>query len=215
MCPEYVLPGYRTSNRLSAKSSDSPPPLLNFLPKPPQAPPPDDYYGGSEISTLPLMTPPLSPRKVTYTKSNRHFLLPLSPEPEDHDEHVEIPVFPRERLRIIEKLGEGHFEDVHLCDFSTEDGKSQLVVVYTLRLESYKPNFRRDVLGLCRIEHESVSQLLGACLDSEPICAVREYSEMGDLCQFLQDHVAETATPIVNTASTLRWDGTKTISVCF
>lgn len=150
------------------------------------------------------MTPPLSPRKITYSKSSRHFLLPLSPEPEDLDEDVEIPIFPRERLRIIEKLGEGHFEDVHLCEFSSEVGRNKLVVVYTLRLESFKPNFKKDVLGLSRIEHESVSQLLGACLDSEPICAVREYSEKGDLCQFLQDHVAETATPIVNTASTLR-----------
>lgn len=150
------------------------------------------------------MTPPLSPHKVTYCKSNRHFLLPLSPEPEDLEEDTEIPFFPRERLSIIEKLGGGHFEDVHLCEFSSDEGRNKLVVVYTLRLESFKPNFRRDVQGLARIKHENVSQLLGACLDTEPICAVREYSEKGDLCQFLQDHVAETATPIVNTASTLR-----------
>lgn len=204
VCPEYTLPGYRTSNRLSSKSSDVPPPLLNFLPKPPQAPPPEDFYPGSEISTLPLMTPPLSPHKVTYSKSNRHFLLPISPEPEEFEEDVDVPSFPRERLRIVEKLGEGHFEDVHLCEFANEEGRSLLVVVYTLRLESFRPNFRKDVLGLAKISHENVSLLLGACLESEPICAVREYSDKGDLCQFLQDHVAETATSIVNTASTLR-----------
>lgn len=213
VCAEYALPGYRTSNRLSNKSADSPPPLLNFLPKPPQIPPPEDFYPGSEISTLPLMTPPLSPRKVAYSKSDRHFLLPLSPEPEDLEEDTEVPVFPRERLRIIEKLGEGHFEDVHLCELSCEENANKLVVVYTLRLESFKPNFRKDVLGLVKIKHENISQLLGACLSNEPVCAVREYSEKGDLCQFLQDHVAETATPIVNTASTLRLEAYFSLNV--
>lgn len=201
VCPEYALPGYQTSIRHSIKSSTCPPPLINFLPKPPKAPPPDDYYPGSEISTLPLMTPPLSPHKVTYSRCSRNFFLPAFHNEEGFVETAEAPVFRREHLRIVEKLGEEYFEDVHLCE---EEGKNKLVVVYTLRLESLKPNFKKEVLSLARIKHENVSQLLGACLDNEPIFAVREFSERGDLCQFLQDHVAETATSIVNTASTLR-----------
>lgn len=131
-------------------------------------------------------------------------MLPLSPEQDncsDCDEDAEIERFPRERLRIIEKLGEGHFEDVHLCEMVDS---SEMVVVYTLRLESYKYDFRKEVKGLVKIKDASVSRLLGACLDSEPFCVAREYAEYGDLCQFLQDHVAETATPIINTASSLR-----------
>lgn len=188
------------------KSSTCPPPLINFLPKPPQAPPSDDYYPGSEISTLPLMTPPLSPHKVTYSKSSRNFFLPVLYDEEGFQETSEIPIFQREHLRIVEKLGEEYFEDVHLCEYLSKEERNKLVVVYTLRLESLKHSFKKEVMSLAKIKHENVSQLLGSCLENEPIFAVREFSEKGDLCQFLQDHVAETATSIVNTASTLRLD---------
>lgn len=150
------------------------------------------------------MTPPLSPHKVTFTRCSHNFFLPVSLNVEGFEENNEIPIFPRERLRIIEKLKEVHFEDVHLCEQSSDKEQDELVVVYTLRMEKFKQNFENEVLSLAAIKHENVSQLLGACLDNEPIFAVREYLEKGDLCQFLQDHVAETATSIVNTASTLR-----------
>lgn len=201
VCQEYISPSYRSS-----KYSAAPPSLLNFLPKPPDVPPPpEDYYATTEISNLPLMSsPPLSQHSAGHSAANCHFMLPLSPEPDncsDCDEDAEIERFPRERLRIIEKLGEGHFEDVHLCEMLDSP---EVVVVYTLRLESYKYDFRKEVKGLAKIKDANVSRLLGACLDSQPICVAREYSEYGDLCQFLQDHVAETATPIINTASCLR-----------
>lgn len=133
-------------------------------------------------------------------------MLPQSPEPDNCfsvDENATLDTFPCERLRIIEKLGEGYFEDVHLCEV-TDDVDGKCVVVYTLKLESYRQTFCREVRGLARLKNEHVSQLLGACLEAQPVCAVREYGQRGDLCQFLQDHVAETATPILNTASTLR-----------
>lgn len=205
VCSEYTLPGYQASNRHSIKSSTCPPPLINFLPKPPQAPPPpDDYYPGSEMSTLPLMTPPLSPHKVTYTKTNRNFFLPVSNEVEEFNDFTDVQDVSQEHLRIVEKIGEEQFEDIHLCEYSPDRRKNKLVIVYTLRLETLKQNFKKEVLSLSRIKHENVSLLLGACLDNEPIFALREFCEKGDLCQFLQDHVAETATSIVNTASTLR-----------
>lgn len=139
-------------------------------------------------------------------------MLPLSPEPDSCDqfeEDVPIKKFPREQLRIIEKLGEGHFGDVHLCEvLVTSNGgdfsECKVVVVHTLRIETYRDEFNREVKALSKLNDINVSRLLGACLDSEPICAVREYSSMGDLCQFLQDHVAETATPLAPSASTLR-----------
>lgn len=143
-------------------------------------------------------------------------MLPLSPEP-DADEDAfatdrPTPEFPRDKLRIIEKVGEGHFGDVHLCEVVSTPGSSisecKFVVVHTLRVESFREEFGREVKALSRLKDGNISRLIGACLDSEPICAVREYAPLGDLCQFLQDHVAESATPLAPNASTLRFEQT-------
>lgn len=138
-------------------------------------------------------------------------MLTLSPPREKPLQLVEptFKEFPRDQLRIIEKLGDGRFGDVHLCETLTTPQRHNLieckfVLVYTLRLDSLRGEFEAEVRTLSRIGDVNVSRLLGACLDSEPVCAVREYSPMGDLCQFLQDHVAETATPLAPTANTLR-----------
>lgn len=141
-------------------------------------------------------------------------MLPLSPEPDDcssdQDEDVVIEIFPREQLRIIEKVGDGPFGDVHLCQVLVSPGNNgafsdcKFVVVHTLRLESYRREFNKEVKALARLNDPNVARLLGACLETEPICAVREYAPMGDLCQFLQDHVAETAIPLAPTIKKLR-----------
>lgn len=147
-------------------------------------------------------------------------MLPLSPEPDDDgcggvdrdDEDIVIEIFPREQLAIIEKLGDGPFGDVHLCEVlervnnNSFSGSNsfKFVVVHTLRVESYREEFNKEVKALAKLNDPNVARLLGACLETEPICAVREYAPMGDLCQFLQDHVAETATPLTSTAKALR-----------
>lgn len=220
ICQEYPITSLGRSQIYSPESSIGrvPPSVLNFLPKPPPIPPPPErYYTSSEICNslpAPPSPPPLSPPSVGITRSkiNRHFMLPLSPELDDrsdHDEHIEIESFPREQLRIIEKLGDGQFGEVHLCELRSSTAANassvgKLVIVHTLMVETYKENFNKEVHALSRLKDPNIARLLGACLDSEPICAVRDYSEMGDLCQFLQDHVAETATPLTSTANTLR-----------
>lgn len=137
-------------------------------------------------------------------------MLPFTPEPDEdgllyQDEDISITVIPRENLRIIEKVGEGHFGDVHLCEvIESEVICDKFVVLHTLRTISFLNEFEREVKALARLRDVNVSRLLGACLDTEPYCAVREYAPMGDLCQFLQDHVAESATPLAPSASALR-----------
>lgn len=137
-------------------------------------------------------------------------MLPFSPEPDAEsldyrDEEVPMPVFPREKLRVIEKVGEGHFGEVHLCEVLDAGMEcNKFVVLHTLRTISFKDEFEREVKALSRLRDANVSKLLGACLDTEPYCAVREYAPMGDLCQYLQDHVAESATPLAPSASALR-----------
>lgn len=146
-------------------------------------------------------------------------MLPLSPEREycpDRDmDDIEIEPFPRDRLRIIEKLGDGQYGDVHLCEVQTNNNEnneqkekyfeSKFVAVYSLTFEKYREEFDKEIQALSRLKDSNIARLLGACLDTEPICAVREFTEMGDLCQFLQEHVAETTTPLTSTANTLRY----------
>ncbi|XP_017773503.1 PREDICTED: discoidin domain-containing receptor 2 isoform X2 [Nicrophorus vespilloides] len=227
VCQEYATP-HMHRDYTSSSLSRPPPPLQNFLPKPPPIPPPpESYYVTSPDLCNPiamLPSPLLSPSSLglTASKMSRHFMLPLSPEPNDCIRHVdgpnddddeddeddrddiEIEIFPREQLQIIEKLGEGYFRDVHLCKVHNYS-EFKLVVVQTLRLESYREEFCKEVHALARMKDCNIARLLGACLDSEPICAVREYDEMGDLCQFLQEHVAETVGPIASNANTLSY----------
>lgn len=83
----------------------------------------------------------------------------------------------------------------------------KLVAVKTLRFgssDSTKDNFRHQVKVLSRINDSNIVRVLGACLENEPIYVVFEYMEFGDLNQFLQEHVADTTTPLPGNAKTLR-----------
>ncbi|KAF5271003.1 hypothetical protein FQR65_LT05353 [Abscondita terminalis] len=201
----------------------SPHSILNILPPPPPIPPPPELYStnpnmynvSSEMHkstpSAPLLTP--TSQRSSDCKINHHFMLPLSLEQDDYsarDEEVQIGEFPREQLRVIEKLGDGLFGEVHLCEVQWRlnnivNSDSKFVVVQTLKNEMYRETFNKDVRTLSKLKDPNIAQLLGASLDYEPYFTVREYSEMGDLCQFLQNHVAETATPLASTASTLSY----------
>ncbi|KAL3275353.1 hypothetical protein HHI36_020120 [Cryptolaemus montrouzieri] len=194
------------------KEERPPRPSLNFLPDPPDGPPPDNFYPNGFVSPIPLNSPSLTPPPTFHMLGHeRNFALPLSPVLPEPSSSV-IEVFPRDQLRIIEKLGDGQYCNVHLCEVSDSYSGTRrypldckYVVVHTLRVECYKRDFNVEVSALSRLSNANVARLLGACLDSEPVCAVREYAPFGDLCQFLQDHVAETATPLAPTASTLSY----------
>lgn len=221
MCQEYAIPHHSEQQSLSGYSGleshtpmRPPPPLHNFLPKPPPVPPPpEQYYAAAEICpTGPIPTPCSPPGKISSL-----FMLPLSPDleiedssgREDDDDHqVELFEFPREHLRIIEDFGDSHFGAVQLCEIplqvAIERGACcQYVSLHTLRREA-RGDFMREVRTLARLNDANVARLIGACVESEPMCAIREYADFGDLCQFLQDHIAETTTTRPPNARTLR-----------
>lgn len=68
-----------------------------------------------------------------------------------------------------------------------------------------RAEFEREAEVLARLRDPNLARVLGACLAEEPFCVVLEYSECGDLNQFLQDHISETTTPVPPRAKTLRF----------
>ncbi|KAK0146407.1 Discoidin domain-containing receptor 2 [Merluccius polli] len=111
--------------------------------------------------------------------------------------------FPRDRLSFQEKLGEGQFGEVHLCeaegmqDFLDEDapsverssgGAPLLVAVKTLREDANKNarnDFLKEIRIMSRLRDPNIVRLLAVCVDTDPLCMITEYMENGDLNQFL------------------------------
>ncbi|KAM6918486.1 discoidin domain-containing receptor 2 [Xenentodon cancila] len=109
--------------------------------------------------------------------------------------------FPREKLTFREKLGEGQFGEVHLCeaegmqDFLDEDlpieGNNEsplLVAVKTLREDANKNarnDFLKEIRIMSRLRDPNIVRLLAVCVDTDPLCMITEYMENGDLNQFL------------------------------
>ncbi|KAM9459679.1 discoidin domain-containing receptor 2 isoform 2-T2 [Salvelinus alpinus] len=121
--------------------------------------------------------------------------------------------FPRDKLTFKEKLGEGQFGEVHLCeaegmqdivekDLSGEvndrsnevegsDDTPILVAVKTLREDANKNarnDFLKEIRIMSRLRDPNIVSLLAVCVESDPLCMITEYMENGDLNQFLSSH---------------------------
>uniref|UniRef100_A0A8C0GP21 Epithelial discoidin domain-containing receptor 1 n=1 Tax=Chelonoidis abingdonii TaxID=106734 RepID=A0A8C0GP21_CHEAB len=115
--------------------------------------------------------------------------------------------FPRGRLLFKEKLGEGQFGEVHLCEvespqdlpilefpFNVRKGRPLLVAVKILRSDATKNarnDFLKEVKIMSRLKDPNIVRLLGVCVRDDPLCMITEYMENGDLNQFLSSHELE------------------------
>ncbi|XP_071981324.1 discoidin domain-containing receptor 2-like [Engystomops pustulosus] len=112
---------------------------------------------------------------------------------------ISVGEFPRNQLRLTEKLGEGQFGEVHLCEveglqdfleMSSSDCSNQpvLVAVKMLRANVTKTarnDFLKEIKIISRLKHPNIIRLLGVCVRDDPLCMITEYMENGDLNQFL------------------------------
>ncbi|NXY48623.1 DDR2 protein, partial [Ceuthmochares aereus] len=117
---------------------------------------------------------------------------------------VVIEEFPRKLLTFKEKLGEGQFGEVHLCevegmekfmgkDFALEDldassNHPMLVAVKMLRADANKNarnDFLKEIKIMSRLKDPNIIRLLAVCIADDPLCMITEYMENGDLNQFL------------------------------
>jgi discoidin domain receptor family protein 2 len=82
--------------------------------------------------------------------------------------------------------------------------------VIAVRVVKNKPvfcprlSFETEARILAAIRDPNIAGLVGANLDNEPPFMVCEYSDRGDLNQYLQDHVAETSLSKSPGVATLR-----------
>uniref|UniRef100_A0A3Q4MTN5 receptor protein-tyrosine kinase n=1 Tax=Neolamprologus brichardi TaxID=32507 RepID=A0A3Q4MTN5_NEOBR len=115
--------------------------------------------------------------------------------------------FPRQQLIFREKLGEGQFGEVHLCEaeglpeflgegspLPDRDGHSVLVAVKQLRADATsqaRNDFLKEIKIMSRLNDPNIIRLLCVCVSSDPLCMVTEYMENGDLNMFLSQREIE------------------------
>ncbi|KAK9499607.1 hypothetical protein O3M35_002622 [Rhynocoris fuscipes] len=202
-------PGFH-SNAPPATPMRTLPPLHNFFPKPPPVPPPPEkYYAATEIvqkaPPVPLSPPPSVPPSVAASSSTSSYGQLMSPPALDQEDELDADItlhdFPRRDLKYSSKLGVGTFGEVHLFEMLrtpnwVRSDSCKYVAVKVLRKGSpddLREEFQREMEELLPLRNENISRVLGACLENEPLLLVMEYSEFGDLYQYLQNHIAESA----------------------
>ncbi|KAG8185374.1 hypothetical protein JTE90_023119 [Oedothorax gibbosus] len=161
------------------------------LPKPLQKPPSERYYAATDVVKMP---------NIQGVSGNTVYAVP-SVDLLSRDDST-VREIPRHRLHYIEKLGEGQFGEVHLCEAEGIPelidvpclANKTLVAVKTLRKtasDQARTDFYKEVKILSRLRDPNIVHVLGVCTKDEPLCMIVEYMENGDLNQFLAKHVPE------------------------
>ncbi|KAI5700845.1 hypothetical protein M8J75_003458 [Diaphorina citri] len=148
----------------------------------------ENYYAATDIVKTERREQHFTPGKFTPMKL---------PEGQLSDCHLlEIA---RQRLRIIEKLGEGRSGLLHLCEtdgipdstgVSTYHKKHQVLVksLWRASQETTKKEFIREATWMCSLKDPNLVRVIGVCSTEDPISTIQEYCEFGDLSTFLQIH---------------------------
>ncbi|KYQ53247.1 Discoidin domain-containing receptor 2, partial [Trachymyrmex zeteki] len=109
----------------------------------------------------------------------------------------DVPRISRHRLRILDKLGEGNFGLVHLCEAKGIQNPDlgilqnrQVVIVRSLWrgvVDALREDFMNDMHILAEIRDVNIARII-AIVEEEPFSAIFEYGELGDLSSFLKNH---------------------------
>uniref|UniRef100_A0A667YQN9 receptor protein-tyrosine kinase n=1 Tax=Myripristis murdjan TaxID=586833 RepID=A0A667YQN9_9TELE len=172
---------------------------------PPTQEEPPPYPGSPPYPSLsPPVSPPLPPSVPHYAEAdivslqgvsgNNTYAVPALTSSSPGADAAPLPELPRQCLIFKEKLGEGQFGEVHLCEienpqdlpnlefpFNVRKGRPLLVAVKILRPDASKNarnDFLKEVKILSRLKDPNIIRLLGVCVSSDPLCMVTEYMEL-------------------------------------
>ncbi|XP_060837364.1 discoidin domain-containing receptor 2-like [Rhopalosiphum padi] len=134
----------------------------------------------------------------------------LPEDKQDECSQTSLYEISRNRLRVIEKLGEGNFGMIHLCETdgipeynATSTFHKRQVIVKSLRRgcgEQNKQDVMRETKCLYTVRDPNLARIVGVCSPDEPLCIIQEYCEYGDLPSFLKVQTTESteAQPTIN-----------------
>ncbi|XP_077977455.1 proto-oncogene tyrosine-protein kinase ROS-like [Glandiceps talaboti] len=114
---------------------------------------------------------------------------------------VELPLFPRERLKLVTFLGSGAFGEVFeglALDITGDNSGETKVAVKTLRkgaTDQEKEEFLKEAQLMSNFKHPHILRLLGVCLDNDPQFIILELMEAGDLLSYLRSCRPTAASP--------------------
>ncbi|XP_022081965.1 proto-oncogene tyrosine-protein kinase ROS-like [Acanthaster planci] len=114
---------------------------------------------------------------------------------------VELPIFPRERLKLITFLGSGAFGEVFeglALNIHGPDSGETRVAVKTLKqgaTDQEKEEFLKEAVLMGNFHDKNILGLLGVCLDNDPQFIILELMEGGDLLSYLRGARGTSITP--------------------
>ncbi|XP_011311017.1 inactive tyrosine-protein kinase 7 [Fopius arisanus] len=94
----------------------------------------------------------------------------------------------RENLGELKPLGRGEFGEVFSTRYQVDSEKEQIVLVKSLlntKDETVLQEFKRHLDLFHKLNHENVAKLIGLCREGEPDYMILEYTDWGELKQFL------------------------------
>ncbi|KAK2575159.1 hypothetical protein KPH14_002563 [Odynerus spinipes] len=94
----------------------------------------------------------------------------------------------RSGLKELKPLGRGEFGEIYATKYQLDGDKETLVMVKSLintKDEATLQEFKRHLDLLQKLNHENVVKLIGLCREEEPDYMILEYTDWGDLKQFL------------------------------
>ncbi|XP_066594792.1 tyrosine-protein kinase-like otk isoform X2 [Prorops nasuta] len=104
----------------------------------------------------------------------------------------------RSCLKELKPLGRGEFGEIYSTKFQQDGEKEITVMVKSLintKDEASLHEFKRHLDLVHKLNHENVVKLVGLCREQEPDYMILEFTDWGDLKQFLVASKKENASP--------------------